>query len=200
MPPKQSITQQIIIDAAFRMIREDGKKKLTARNIAKMLSCSTQPIYSCFSNMEDLENAVIKMALDYIAETYLTGSRYADTPFFSMGLGYIQMARKDPNLFDLIYQSGYTVDLFGEDLYPKYKDRLLDAMKTDAILKRLDRDTLADILSHMWIYTHGLAMLARNNPELSSTRIREKLHEMGRILIETRLNEKGINSHEFYSD
>lgn len=200
MPPKQTITQQIIIDAAFRMVRRDGKKKLTARNIAKALSCSTQPIYSCFSNMEDLENAVIKMALDHIAETYLTGTRYADAPFFSMGLGYIQMARKDPNLFDLIYQSDHTEALFGDDLYPRHKDRLVDAMKTDERLKYLDRDTLADILSHMWIYTHGLATLARNNPELGSLRIREKLHEMGRILIETRLNEEGINLHEFSCD
>ena len=197
MPPKQTVTKQIIIDAAFRIVRRDGAKALTARNIAKALTCSTQPIYSCFSNMKDLENAVLKKALNYIAEIYLTGSRYADEPFFSMGLGYIQMARKDPNLFDMIYQSGYTEQLFGTHLSPKHKDRLVDSMETDGKLGKLDRETLAGLLSHMWIYTHGLAMLARNNPKLDSTHIREKLHDMGRILIETKLVEKGVDPYEF---
>jgi hypothetical protein len=117
-----------------------------------------------------------------------------------MGLGYIQMARKDPNLFDMIYQSNHTERLFGTSLNPKLKGSLVDTMKTDAVLKELDRETLAEMLTHMWIYTHGLAMLARVNPKLSSSHIHDKLQDMGRILIESKLREKGVKPHEFHCD
>ena len=95
MPPKQTITQSMVINAAFELIRKNGKSAFSARNIATALSCSTQPIYSCFKTMKDLEEAVIKVTFDFIISTYLSGQTYSDEAFFSMGLGYIQMAKKD---------------------------------------------------------------------------------------------------------
>ena len=73
MPPKQTITKEMIIAAAFDLVRQKGKTALSARNIAAALSCSTQPIYSCFSTMKDLEEIVTKKILDFIIRTYLTG-------------------------------------------------------------------------------------------------------------------------------
>jgi AcrR family transcriptional regulator len=66
MPPKQSITREMIIDAAFSLVREKGISSLLVRGIAKKLHCSTQPVYSCFSNMKDHEASVVEKATDYI--------------------------------------------------------------------------------------------------------------------------------------
>lgn len=198
MPPKQTITKQKIVEAAFMRVQQKGKTALSARNIAQALSCSTQPIYSCFSNMKDLEDAVLTFAYHYITRTYLTGNAYAKEPFFSMGLGYIQMVREDPHLFDFIYLSNRTGKIFGKDGYPSETTALLDAMKTDSMLSTLSRETLLDILGHMWIYTHGLAILVRHNPEFSQALIHERLHEMGKTLILSRLNPQGTDDHEFF--
>ncbi len=196
MPPKQTITRHMIISAAFDLARQKGKTALSARNIAAALSCSTQPIYSCFSTMKDLEDIVTKKILDFIIRTYLTGSLFSDDPFFSMGLGYVNLAKTDPHLFDMIYMSGHTQKLFGSSFHPKRKAGLVQTMKKDETLSRLETDTLTDILGHMWIYTHGLAMLARVNPNLSERIIHDRLHEMGRTLIFSKLAEKGITPDE----
>lgn len=200
MPPKQSITKEMVANAAFQLVKTKGRQALSARNISKELSCSTQPIYSCFANMNDLENAVLKLAFEYITMTYLTGNIYSEEPFFSMGLGYIQVAKKDPHIFDLIYLSEYTEQLFGNEIYPVQKENLILSMKKDSRLNSLDDEALLDILSHMWIYSHGLAMLARANPKLDDRLIHEKLHEMGRTMIVSKLKEKGAIPHEFYCD
>ncbi len=196
MPPKQTITKEMIIAAAFDLVRQKGKTALSARNIAAALSCSTQPIYSCFSTMKDLEEIVTKKILDFIIRTYLTGSSFSDDPFFSMGLGYVNLAKTDPHLFDMIYMSDHTQKLFGNSFYPKRKAGLVQTMKKDATLSQLETNTLTDILAHMWIYTHGLAMLARVNPNISERIIHDRLHEMGRTLIFSKLAEKGITPDE----
>ncbi len=198
MPPQQTITREKIVAAAFTLVRKKGFHALSARNIARTLSCSTQPIYSCFRSMKALEEAVTDHARSYVAETYLAGNFFPREPFFSMGLGYIQMAKNDPQLFDLVYQSGRTRALPGADPPARHQRALIEFMKTDPRLRGLDEDTLSRILKHMWIYTHGLAMLARNNPEYSDVWIRETLHDMGRIMITRIYQEKGIPINEFF--
>ena len=44
MPKSTTITQEIIIETAFEMVRKEGFAVLSARNIAKQIGCSTQPI------------------------------------------------------------------------------------------------------------------------------------------------------------
>lgn len=39
------IAQEVIIEAAFELVRKEGFEVLSARNIAKQIGCSTQPIY-----------------------------------------------------------------------------------------------------------------------------------------------------------
>ena len=48
MPKPTTITQEVIIETAFEMVRKEGFAVLSARNIAKQIGCSTQPIYWCY--------------------------------------------------------------------------------------------------------------------------------------------------------
>ena len=45
MPKSTVIAQEVIIEAAFELVRKEGFEVLSARNIAKQIGCSTQPIY-----------------------------------------------------------------------------------------------------------------------------------------------------------
>ena len=49
--------RQDILQAATKLVRE----------LAREMDCSTQPIYSTFANMADLNDAL----MDYIRQTYL---------------------------------------------------------------------------------------------------------------------------------
>ena len=55
MPPKVKITKEDIIKTAIDIVRDKGADAINARNIASVLNCSTQPIFSNFDNMEELK-------------------------------------------------------------------------------------------------------------------------------------------------
>ena len=56
--PKQKITREMVVGAAFQLAREGGMERVLVKDIAARLGCSVQPIYSCFRNMGELRRAV----------------------------------------------------------------------------------------------------------------------------------------------
>ena len=65
MPPKVRVTREDILRTAFEILRHEGASALNARSIATALDCSTQPIFSNFSSMEELLKAVLAVAYEY---------------------------------------------------------------------------------------------------------------------------------------
>ena len=55
MPPKIRITKEDIVNTAIQLIKANGENALNARAIASALKCSTQPIFSNFTTIEDLQ-------------------------------------------------------------------------------------------------------------------------------------------------
>ena len=55
MPPKVKITKNDIIKTALELVRESGAQSLNARAVAGKLACSTQPVFSNFATMEELQ-------------------------------------------------------------------------------------------------------------------------------------------------
>ena len=70
MPPKVKVTKEEIINASIQLVRTAGVQSLNARTVASLLNCSTQPIFSNFSTMDDLHIAVIQRA-DDLYNTYI---------------------------------------------------------------------------------------------------------------------------------
>lgn len=74
MAQTKIITKENILKAGFLIIKEEGDNKLNARNLAKKLSCSTQPIYDSFKNMnvfhEELVNYVRKFYYGFVSENH----------------------------------------------------------------------------------------------------------------------------------
>ena len=54
MPPKAKVTREMILDAAFDLVRSEGQGALNVRALARRLVCSTQPILYNFATMEAL--------------------------------------------------------------------------------------------------------------------------------------------------
>lgn len=56
------LVEAVIVAAALVILRREGAAKLTARAIASVRGCSTQPIYTSFSDMAGLEEALLAEA------------------------------------------------------------------------------------------------------------------------------------------
>ncbi|MBQ9922065.1 MAG: TetR/AcrR family transcriptional regulator, partial [Clostridia bacterium] len=64
MPPKVKITKKDIIKTALELVEQNGDDSLNARSIAAALNCSTQPVFSNFQSMEELQREVVNAAYE----------------------------------------------------------------------------------------------------------------------------------------
>ena len=151
MAPKQSITKEEIIEAAFAIVRQKGMSSLTARNVAKKLGISTRPVYSHFSSMKDLQKEAMskarKLMLAYVAKPY------TNCAFLNMGTGATFFARDHKALYKLLFMENRDF----KDLVKEFHFDLRRQMKKDERLTRMTQQERDDLLNKMWIFTHGLA-------------------------------------------
>ena len=66
--PKQRITKNMVVEAAFKIARQSGMEKVLVKSIADELGCSVQPIYSYCKNMDGLRENVGNKARGFIQE------------------------------------------------------------------------------------------------------------------------------------
>lgn len=154
MPPSRKYTREDIIECSYKIVEEEGIASLNARNIARKLHSSIQPIFHNFTNMEELRNAVFeKISQTY--QDYLFASLDTDKPYRQIGINYIRFAKEKPNLFHVLFMSPSTMtkDNFGHQ--DESIQKILEVIKQDENVT----ENLKDFHFKMWIFTHGIAVL-----------------------------------------
>jgi len=164
MPPITKISKSDIVNSAVEIVRKSGIDALNARSLAAELSCSTQPIFSNFSGMEELRVAIIdrgkKIFSDFV-ESAMTEDKYP--PYKASGMAYIEFAKVEKNLFSLLFMR----DRFGEDEeHFEIGDKITARVKID---NGFDEDTAKLFHLEMWAFVHGIAsMIATGYLELDT--------------------------------
>lgn len=155
MPPKVKITKDEIINTAVEVVRESGAQAINARIIASILNCSTQPIFSNFSTIEELRLAVVEKA-DALCQEYRRHEvECGEFPEYKAnGMAYIQFAKEEKELFKLLYMR----DRSGEIIYEQSNidDKMERLVQSNTGLDNADAS-----LFHleMWAYVHGIAVM-----------------------------------------
>ena len=155
MPPKVKTTKEDIINAALDITRKFGLQAVNARTVAAVLNCSTQPIFSNFTAMEELHRAVIQRA-DVLYREYLqreaANGKYP--VYKASGMAYIQFAKEEKELFKLLYMC----DRSGEELpiHASGFQRMVDLVHQNTGLSNKNA-----CLFHLetWAYVHGIATM-----------------------------------------
>ena len=169
MAPKIKTTKDELIAAALNLVRWEGKEALNARNLAASIGCSTQPIFSNFSNMKELTDAVAEAAygkyLEFI-KSEIESSRYPE--YKASGMAYIRFAREERELFKLIFMA----DRSGEE--PKPTPDFEASISLIAAANGISKEKATLLHLEMWSVVHGIAtMLATSflmlDEELIST-------------------------------
>ena len=172
MPPQKRIFRQDVLQAATRLVAEQGPEALSMRNLARTLNCSTQPIYSAFGNMENLHAALIA----YVREHYLQAQAKS---YKDVALSFLNFARDQKNLFRLVYLRRR----------PAEETRLEDpnASRTIGQLERsleLEPETAAELHRRMEYYCYSMAvMMATGYLDFSERQIEQELTEYYRIIL-----------------
>jgi AcrR family transcriptional regulator len=154
MPPKVKIAKQDIINTALDLIRKEGEEAVNARSIAAALSCSTQPVFSNFATMDELQEAMLLAAHDrYLGFLKSEAESGKYPPYKSFGMGYIRFAREERELFKLLFMR----DRGGEDLTPTPDFEA----SVDMIMAANGVTREEAFLMHMemWACVHGIATM-----------------------------------------
>lgn len=155
MPPKVKVTKEDIINAAVEIVRQSGAQALNARNIAAALNCSTQPIFSNFSTMEELRLAVVAQA-DRLSQEYMHREvERGEFPVYKAnGMAYIRFAKEERELFKLLYMCDRTGGLIPEG--SELNDRMEIIVHDNT---GLGGDDAKLFHLEMWAYVHGIATM-----------------------------------------
>lgn len=167
--PKQKITKEMVVNAAFELARANGAEHITVKNIAEKLSCSVQPIYTYCENMDSLRYEVGLKAKEFV-HRYAAEHTDSKDIFRSTGHAYVRLAEEEPNVFKLFImhqRKGISSlsDLYDTETNPLLADKIAEQLKIS--IEKAKRLHL-----NMLIYTIGLgAIFSVTEPGISPEEI-----------------------------
>lgn len=174
MPPKQKITKEMILEAAFNITRNEGYEAVNARSLAKVIGCSTQPVFSQYAAMADLKKDFFKYLTDYYNEYALSR---VQGKFFSgdLGLAYIDFAKNESNLFKVLFMSEVVgMNGFSDVLW----EGNLEVAVAMSNRLNISLEAAKNLLMKTWIFMHGIAaMVATKSIKLREGEAEEMLKE-----------------------
>lgn len=155
MPRKFMFTREEILNAALDLARAGGLSAVTARTLGKRLGTSSQPIFGYFDSMASVQKAVVEAAAglyqNCLKEDMASG-KYP--PYKASGMAYIRFARKEKELFKLLFMSDRTDD---------EKEKTTDETEMLADLIRcqinISRDDAIMLCIEMRAFVHGIATM-----------------------------------------
>lgn len=154
MPPKQRITREMILEKSFAMFCKEGMDAVNARSVAKALNCSTQPIFSYYTGMEDLKNTLELKAKETFETTIAQAAKEGD-PLENICAAYVRFAGEQPMLFShLFLRPGQELDYI--PLKAEDEQALAQAVAAQA---GMAQEKAAQLCADMMTYAHGLAAL-----------------------------------------
>ena len=159
------IKKEDLIKGSIKIIRDEGDNNLSARNLAKVVGCSTQPIFRLFTNMDELKRTVYDDVYELQKKYLLKGNEH-QVPFIGVGLSYIDFATKEKNLFKFLFMSSFTkynniLEMADNEDGKKYTEMIIKSTG-------LSPESSKQIYINTWLIIHGIAsMMATTNSKLT---------------------------------
>ena len=158
MARKTTISREVILEAALKMLIRDGYASVNVKTLAAEIGCSTQPIVWHFENMGGLRQALSEYAMDYAAKKASSNYENKLESFEFLGRAYVKMALKEPNLFKFLYlgenpvAKPYNLKDIG-----KKKNKEMIAMIAEQT--GLNEEQVIRFVRNTIIYSHGVATM-----------------------------------------
>ena len=179
MPPKTRIGRDMIVKAAFDLIRREGVENLNARSLSKELGSSTQPILYHFSTMEEVRDKAYEKADEFHSYYLMNDLEKEDNPLLSLGLRYIKFAIEEKNLFLFLFKSGH----FGGSVTALFNDEAMSPIYQAFIGEtEMREEDIRRIFFPLFSAIHGNASLLANNALIYNE---EETKEMLTLLFES---------------
>jgi AcrR family transcriptional regulator len=147
-----------LLDAAARVLVEEGPAALTTRRLAQEVGASTMAVYTYFSGMEELKRELRREGFARLAAlqeaTAPTGDVVADV--VAQGIAYFTNALANPHLYRFMFMDPMAEE--EEEVARDTFDRLLAAVKRAIDAGRFHGDP-ERLATQLWAMAHGIVSL-----------------------------------------
>lgn len=159
MPRPVRIKKEDVLNVAYDIVREKGIQFVNARAIAEKLNSSVQPIFSQFTNMDELKKELTEKILETYRE-YIKSNTDCKNAYGQMGKNYIRFAKEEPKLFNMLFmnQTDLTPDNFA-----CHDSSFAEISKSAKESTKLSDEEVKQFHLKMWIFVHGIATLVAND-------------------------------------
>lgn len=158
MPPKPKFTREEVIAVALELVSEKGMSALTSRDLGARLGSSARPIFTIFSSMEEVQEAVRDAAMKRF-EGYAEKAMHYTPVFKQVGMQMILFAKEEPKLFQLGFMSeNQNVESF-DDIYERLGGVALQCVDVIQRDYGLTEQEARKLFEHVWIHTFGIGAL-----------------------------------------
>ncbi len=198
MPPRISITKDMLVQGAFEFIRKNGIARLSTRNLAAFVGCSTQPIYRAFRNMDELELAASEYAANFVKE-FLLSAPIEGELLYHIPRMQVRLMKEEPHIYHLIFQTGH-LD------FAKANEMLNELIRHTAVrehpyLKKLEPERIMHVIRQAWVYTHGLfSIIGFQFIEIAEKLIMQTVEETIAKLVVWEIHKAEITRRAEYAD
>lgn len=182
------IAKESIVMTALEITKEKGINGVNAREIAKRLNCSIQPIFYQFKTMDELKQAVYDKIYEIYNEYMLSG-KDTKTPYKSMGNSYVRFARDYKELFKILFMQQTNINTTNFMQIDHLGDEVI---KEGQKFTGLSFEEQKDFHLKVWIFTHGIAsLIVTETLELSDGEIDKIIADSIRQMLKGYKVEKG---------
>lgn len=157
MPPKPKFTKEALVKAAIELTREGGLEAVVARNLGAKLETAPSTIFTHFSSVEEIRQAVIEEAR-VLYNRYVEEGLRMVPPMKGFAVQYIRFAMEEPMLYSVLFMKKrddfkYVDFIVDEGHY----ERVITAAEKDF---SLNREQAEFVYHNMWAYAHGIAVMS----------------------------------------
>ena len=178
-PPNVLIPKEKVIEAGVEIVRNVGLNGLTARAVAAKLGTSVGPIYRSCESMDQLITAVLESARELLQQ--YTSRSYTSMPFRNVGVGLVEFARDEPNLYLALFVERHHF----RSIILEFCRDMEGSLAADATFQTLAAAAREELLLEMWTYSHGLAMFVISGlvEDTSTEAINQRMGRIGFAVI-----------------
>lgn len=169
-----------ILTAADQLVRKEGFRGITARNIAKKMDCSTQPIYLEFRNMNELKEELFQNAQSFLGESVFSVEQ-TGKPLLDTCLNYIKFAEEEKTFFTALYLEG---EIPPKEIHEVSYGHFKQAFEKDKDISKMPETTQHVLFETIWPFVHGTAALvAQDCLVYNKSKMNGRLHAMIQALL-----------------
>lgn len=154
MPRTAKFSKEEIMEKSVDFLKQYSYSKLTVRELAKYIGCSTQPIFKNYENFE-LYKHDLKLYLRKDYEVFI--HKYIDEKnyLYTISFAYTLYAKKEPHIFSSLFMT----ELAGTRTIEEVLNTNRNMLTIEAMMKQynISLEQAKQVYRDVRFYTHGIA-------------------------------------------